>query len=199
MSVTAVPIQPIKKGSLTKLWVALGVAILLAVALAWFGSDDAVRNGATNEQFLAMNADDSGVQVTASGLQYKIIEPGEGPSPQSGDFVRVKYTGQLRDGTVFDSSEGQPEDAVAFPVDGVVPGFSEALKLMRVGSEFRIWLPPELAYGEVSPGPEIPAGSLLIFDVTLLDFRSQAEIEAMRQQMEAMQAEGAPTGTPGPQ
>lgn len=199
MSVTAVPIQPIKKGSLTKLWVALGAAILLAVALAWFGSDDAVRNGATNEQFLAMNAGDSGVQVTASGLQYKVIEPGEGPSPQSGDFVRVKYTGQLRDGTVFDSSEGQPEDAVAFPVDGVVPGFSEALKLMRVGSEFRIWLPPELAYGEVSPGPEIPAGSLLIFDVTLLDFRSQAEIEAMRQQMEAMQAEGAAAGVPGPQ
>jgi len=187
MSVTAVPILPIKKGSIPKLWIGVVLAVLVGVALAWLGTNQAVRDGATDAEFLAANVEDSDVTVTESGEQYKVIKPGDGASPKSGDLVRIKYTGMLRDGTEFDTSVGQPEDAVAFPVDGVVPGFSEALKLMQKGGEYRIWIPSDLAYGPVSPGPEVPADSMLIFDVTLLDFRSKEEVEAMQKQLEAMQ------------
>ena len=188
MSVTTVPIHPIKKGALTKLW--LGVALIVAAArlLAYTGTQNAVVTGASNEQFLAANADEDGVQTTASGLQYKVLKPGEGPSPTATDTALVKYEGRLRDGTVFDANEQTP-----MPVGGVVPGFSEALQLMQKGGEYRIWIPSDLAYGEASPGEQVPPNSLLIFDVTLLDFISQAQMEELRQQM---QAQGIPDGPP---
>ncbi len=190
MSVTTVPIHPIKKGSLTKIW--LGVLLIAAIALglAYVGTQDAVVNGATNEQFLAANADEDGVETTASGLQYKVITPGEGPSPSATDTALVKYEGRLRDGTVFDANEQAP-----MPVGGVVPGFSEALQLMQKGGEYRIWIPSDLAYGEASPGEQVPPNSLLIFDVTLLDFISAAQMEELRQQM---QAQGGMPGGPPP-
>jgi len=188
MSVTTVPIQPVKKGSLTKIW--LGVALIVAAALllAYTGTQNAVVTGASNEQFLAANADEDGVETTASGLQYKVMKPGEGPSPTATDTALVKYEGRLRDGTIFDANEQTP-----MPVGGVVPGFSEALQLMQKGGEYRIWIPSDLAYGEASPGEQIPPNSLLIFDVTLLDFISQAQMEELRQQM---QAQGMPGGPP---
>tara|TARA_R110000765_G_scaffold243378_1_gene345790 strand:- start:66 stop:641 length:576 start_codon:yes stop_codon:yes gene_type:complete len=188
MSVTTVPIHPIKKGSLTKLW--LGVVLIVAIAfgLAYSGTKSAVIDGATNEQFLAANGDEDGVITTASGLQYKVIKPGEGPSPTATDTALVKYEGKLRDGTVFDANEQAP-----MPVGGVVPGFSEALQLMQKGGEYRIWIPSELAYGESSPSDTLPANSLLIFDVTLLDFISAEQMEELRQQM---QAQGVPGGPP---
>ena len=188
MSVTTVPIQPVKKGSLTKIW--LGVALIVAAALllAYTGTQNAVVTGASNEQFLAANADEDGVETTASGLQYKVLKPGEGPSPTATDTALVKYEGRLRDGTIFDANEQTP-----MPVGGVVPGFSEALQLMQKGGEYRIWIPSDLAYGEASPGEQIPPNSLLIFDVTLLDFISQAQMEELRQQM---QAQGMPGGPP---
>ncbi len=188
MSVTTVPIHPIKKGSLTKIW--LGVALIVAAALllAYTGTQNAVVTGASNEQFLAANADEDGVETTASGLQYKVLKPGEGPSPTATDTALVKYEGRLRDGTIFDANEQTP-----MPVGGVVPGFSEALQLMQKGGEYRIWIPSDLAYGEASPGEQIPPNSLLIFDVTLLDFISQAQMEELRQQM---QAQGMPGGPP---
>ena len=188
MSVTTVPIHPIKKGALTKLW--LGVALIVAAALllAYTGTQNAVVTGASNEQFLAANADEDGVQTTASGLQYKVLKPGEGPSPTATDTALVKYEGRLRDGTIFDANEQTP-----MPVGGVVPGFSEALQLMQKGGEYRIWIPSDLAYGEASPGEQVPPNSLLIFDVTLLDFISQAQMEELRQQM---QAQGIPDGPP---
>jgi FKBP-type peptidyl-prolyl cis-trans isomerase len=123
---------------------------------------------------------------TASGLQYQVIKPGKGPSPSASDTALVKYEGRLRDGTVFDANEQTP-----MPVGAVVPGFSEALQLMQKGGEYRIWIPSELAYGEASPGEQVPANSLLIFDVTLLDFISAAQMEELRQQMQ-----GAGTGPP---
>ena len=141
-----------------------------------------------NEEFLTDNAKQSGVVQTASGLQYTVIKPGAGPSPSATDTALVKYEGSLRDGTVFDANEQTP-----MPVGGVVPGFSEALQLMQKGGEYRIWIPSELAYGEASPGDKVPANSLLIFDVTLLDFISAAQMEELRQQM---QAQGAPGGPP---
>lgn len=187
MSVTTVPIQPIKKGSLTKLWLGLAIIIAIGLALAYFGTQDAVTNGASNEQFLAANAAEDGVETTASGLQYKVIKPGEGLSPTASDTALVKYEGRLRDGTVFDANEQTP-----MPVGGVVPGFSEALQLMQKGGEYRIWIPSELAYGEASPSPNLPPNSLLIFDVTLMDFISQAQMEELRQQVQ--QQGGMPPG-----
>ncbi len=189
MSVTTVPIHPIKKGSLTKIW--LGVLLIVAIALgfAYFGTRDVVETGATNEQFLAANADEDGVETTASGLQIKVIAPGEGPSPSATDTALVKYEGRLRDGTVFDANEQAP-----MPVGAVVPGFSEALQLMQKGGEYRIWIPSELAYGEASPGEQVPPNSLLIFDVTLLDFISAEQMEELRQQMQA--APGGPPPAP---
>ena len=190
MSVTTVPIQPIKKGSVTKLWIGLALIAAIAAGLAWMGTKAAVANGATNEQFLAANADEEGVETTKSGLQYKVIKPGEGASPTVTDTALVKYEGRLRDGTIFDANEQAP-----MPVGRVVPGFSEAMQLMQKGGEYRIWIPSDLAYGEVSPGPEIPANSLLIFDVTLMDFISQEQMQQLQQQM---QQQGIAPGGPPP-
>ena len=133
----------------------------------------------SNADFLADNARVEGVKTTKTGLQYKVIEAGEGNSPQATDTALVTYKGTLRDGTVFDENEQAP-----MPVGGVVPGFSEALQLMQKGGEYRIWIPSDLAYGEVSPGPEIPASSVLVFDVTLIDFISQEQLQELQQQMQ---------------
>ncbi|QTD54945.1 FKBP-type peptidyl-prolyl cis-trans isomerase [Parasphingorhabdus cellanae] len=189
MSVTTVPIRPIKKGSLTKLWIGLALVLIVGAALAYAGTQNAVETGATNEQFLANNGDEDGVVTTDSGLQYKVLKPGEGPSPTATDTALVKYEGKLRDGSVFDANEQTP-----MPVGGVVPGFSEALQLMQKGGEYRIWIPSELGYGEQSPGPELPANSVLIFDVTLLDFISAEQMQALQQQMQ--QQGGMPGGPP---
>ncbi len=191
MSVTTVPIHPIKKGLLTKIW--LGVLLIAGAALllAYTGTRNVVTNGASNEQFLAANADEDGVVTTESGLQYEVIKPGEGPSPTATDTALVKYEGRLRDDTIFDANEQTP-----MPVGGVVPGFSEALQLMQKGGEYRIWIPSDLAYGEASPGEQIPPNSLLIFDVTLLDYISAAQMEELRQQMQAQG--GMPGGPPPP-
>lgn len=144
-----------------------------------------------NAEFLADNAEQEGVEQTASGLQYSVIKPGEGPSPSATDTALVKYEGRLRDGTVFDANEQAP-----MPVGAVVPGFSEALQLMQKGGEYRIWIPSELAYGETSPGEQVPPNSLLIFDVTLLDFISAEQMEELRQQMQAQGAPGGPLPAP---
>tara|TARA_R110000824_G_scaffold209_23_gene1148 strand:- start:6666 stop:7241 length:576 start_codon:yes stop_codon:yes gene_type:complete len=191
MSVTTVPIHPIKKGSLTKIWIGVLLIAAVALGLAYTGTQNVVVNGATNEQFLAANASEDGVETTASGLQYKVIKPGEGDSPTVTDTALVKYEGRLRDGTIFDANEQTP-----MPVGGVVPGFSEALQLMQKGGEYRIWIPSDLAYGEASPGEQIPPNSLLIFDVTLLDFISAAQMEELRQQMQAQGAAGGPPPAP---
>ncbi|MEH6758209.1 MAG: FKBP-type peptidyl-prolyl cis-trans isomerase [Parasphingorhabdus sp.] len=194
MSVTSVPIRPIKKGSLTKLWVGLALILAVAAALAFAGTHDAVTTGASNEDFLAVNASADGVETKASGLQIKVLKPGEGPSPTATDTALVKYVGQTRDGNVFDENEQTP-----MPVGGVVPGFSEALQLMQKGGEYRIWIPSELGYGEQSPSPELPANSILIFDVTLLDFISEEQMQALQQQMQQQGGipGGPPAGAPG--
>ncbi len=194
MSVTTVPIRPIKKGSLTKLWIGLAIVLAVAAALAYAGTQDAVTTGASNEQFLASNADEDGVVTTTSGLQYKVLKPGEGASPTATDTALVKYKGTTRDGNVFDENEQTP-----MPVGGVVPGFSEALQLMQKGGEYRIWIPSELGYGEQSPGPELPANSVLIFDVSLLDFISAEQMQVLQQQMQQQggMPGGPPPGIPG--
>jgi FKBP-type peptidyl-prolyl cis-trans isomerase FkpA/FKBP-type peptidyl-prolyl cis-trans isomerase FklB len=133
----------------------------------------AETNKAAGEAFLAENAKKEGVQVTESGLQYQVLEAGEGPRPDSDDLVRVHYQGALLDGTVFDSSieRGQPAD---IPVSQVVPGWQEGIALMPVGSKYRLWIPAGLAYGEGgTPGGPIPPNSTLVFEVELLEILDQ--------------------------
>ncbi|MDX1504186.1 MAG: FKBP-type peptidyl-prolyl cis-trans isomerase [Spongiibacter sp.] len=120
------------------------------------------------EEFLAKNAKEEGVITTESGLQYKIIEKGEGESPSAEDKVEVHYEGTLLDGTVFDSSYKRNE-TVTFPVNGVIPGWTEALQLMKVGAKWTLYIPPELAYGAGGAGQMIGPNSALVFDVELVD------------------------------
>ncbi|MCY1506441.1 FKBP-type 22 kDa peptidyl-prolyl cis-trans isomerase [compost metagenome] len=108
--------------------------------------------------------------TTASGLQYEIVKKAEGAQPKPNDVVTVHYEGKLTDGTVFDSSiqRGSPID---LPVNGVIPGWVEGLQLMHVGEKVKLYIPSELAYGEQSPSPAIPANSVLVFDLELLGIK----------------------------
>jgi FKBP-type peptidyl-prolyl cis-trans isomerase FklB len=117
--------------------------------------------------YLEQNARREGVTVLASGLQFEVLVSGEGAKPAAQDHVRTHYHGTLIDGTVFDSSyeRGQPAE---FPVNGVIPGWVEALQLMNTGSKWRLHVPSELAYGAQATG-SIPPHSVLVFDVELLD------------------------------
>jgi FKBP-type peptidyl-prolyl cis-trans isomerase len=124
------------------------------------------KNLKAGEDFLAANAKKDGVKTTASGLQYKVIKTGTGATPKPTDMVTVHYQGTLVDGTVFDSSIQRGEPAT-FPVRGVIPGWTEALQLMKVGGKWQLFIPAKLAYGEQGPGP-IGPNSTLIFEVELL-------------------------------
>lgn len=121
-------------------------------------------------EFLAQNAEREGVVVTASGLQYEVLVAADADQvqPKETDTVRVHYHGTLIDGSVFDSSV-ERNDPAQFPVNGVIPGWVEALQLMRVGDKWKLTIPADLAYGARSPSPRIPANSALVFDVELLE------------------------------
>ncbi|GGK04976.1 FKBP-type peptidyl-prolyl cis-trans isomerase [Luteimonas terricola] len=126
-------------------------------------------NREAGEAFLAENAKQEGVQVTASGLQYKVLQEGAGAKPGPDSRVSVHYRGSLADGTVFDSSYERGEPAV-FTLSSVVPGWQEGLQLMPVGSKYMLWLPSALGYGDMgTPGGPIAPGSALVFEVELLD------------------------------
>jgi FKBP-type peptidyl-prolyl cis-trans isomerase FkpA len=175
MSVTAVPIRPIRKGSLVKLWVGLGALALVAAGVAWAGTGDQVAM-ASPEAFLADNAGNAGVITTPSGLQIKTVEPGSGAKVGINDGVIIEYTGRLVDGTVFDSTEGKGPAPML--VRQVVPGFSEALQQMQSGGSYRIWLPPALGYGDqVPPGGPIPPNAVLDFDVKVLQVVPNAALQ----------------------
>ncbi|MGY0612354.1 MULTISPECIES: FKBP-type peptidyl-prolyl cis-trans isomerase [unclassified Luteimonas] len=126
-------------------------------------------NREASEAFLAANAGQEGVEVTASGLQYKVLEQGDGPKPGPESRVSVHYKGTLVDGTVFDSSYDRGEPAV-FTLSSVVPGWQEGLQLMPAGSKYMLWLPSDLGYGDMgTPGGPIAPGSALVFEVELLE------------------------------
>jgi len=135
---------------------------------------DAVRRerqqamAADGQKYLDENREREGVNSTESGLQFRVINQGEGAIPSRKDRVRVHYTGKLIDGTVFDSSVARGEPA-EFPVSGVIPGWIEALTLMPVGSKWELTIPQNLAYGERGAGASIPPFSTLIFEVELLE------------------------------
>lgn len=127
----------------------------------------AQENLEAGRKFLAENKKRKGVTETASGLQYEVKKDGTGAQPKPTDTVVVHYRGTLIDGTEFDSSHSRGEP-VTFPVNGVIPGWSEALPMMKEGAEWKVYIPSELAYGPRGVGDDIPPNSVLIFDIQLL-------------------------------
>lgn len=144
MSVTQVPLLPLKRGSLAKLWFGILLLIAAGVLLAWAGAGH------------------------SGGVRVKTIEAGSGPVITASDGVLIEYEGKLEDGTVFDTSAGR--GPAFFPVGGVVPGFSQALQKMQKGGRYEFTLPSELAYGDSPPaGSPIPPGADLHFSVHVLE------------------------------
>jgi hypothetical protein len=187
--VTAVPLHPIRKGSVLKLWLGLAFLALIAIGLAWAGTRG--FNWTT----------------TASGLKYQVIAEGEGAKPTPSDVVKFDYVGRLPDGTQFDSSEGKGPAEI--PVFGVVPGFGEGLQLMSKGATYRLRIPPEIGYGPQGQPPVIPPNTNIEFEVTLRDFRPMTQEEVrqiqMMQMMQQQQQQGGgpqgglpPEGAPEP-
>jgi FKBP-type peptidyl-prolyl cis-trans isomerase len=129
---------------------------------------DSTENKQAEIDFFEKNKQKPGVITTKSGLQYEEITPGYGPQPSAQDIVRVHYKGTLLNGVEFDSSytRGQP---VEFPLNEVIPGWTEGLQLMKAGGKYRLFIPSELGYGQRGAGPQIPPNSTLIFEIELLD------------------------------
>ena len=182
--ITRVPLQPIARGSLTKLWLAIAAAVLLAAGLAW--------------------------AALPGGVEVDTVAEGTGPSPTAEDVVFVKYTGKLADGTVFDQSQALPfptggiiPDGMPMQVSGVVPGFSEALQKMQKGGKYLVRIPADKAYGaSPPPGAPIPPNADLVFEVELVDFMSEADAQRrfqVLQQMMQGQQQGAPGQSAQPQ
>ncbi len=169
--ITRVPLQPIAKGAVPKVWIGVAAVALAAAGLAYVAMPQS--------------------EVLEGGVTIATLDAGEGAMPGATDYVLVNYTGMLDDGTVFDKGEQVP-----FPVDGVVPGFGAALQHMQVGGSYRIRIPAELGYG-ADEKPGIPANSDLTFEVDLLEFKTQQEIMQMQRQM-MMQGQGMPPGAMPP-
>jgi peptidylprolyl isomerase len=156
-------------------------SVTLAAALCLAGCNKPTQPGDdvpadTNAPSAMTNTPDAGkttteMKTTPSGLKYEVLKEGTGSvSPKATDVVSVHYHGTLLDGTVFDSSveRGQPAE---FPLNRVIPGWTEGVQLMKVGDKFRFEIPPDLAYGPRSPSPKIPPNSTLVFEVELLSIR----------------------------
>ncbi len=125
------------------------------------------KNKKAGEAFLAENKTKAGVKTTTSGLQYSVIKEGTGVKPKATDKVKVHYKGTLLDGTIFDSSYDRGEPA-SFTLNQVIPGWTEGVQLMTVGSTYKFFVPSNLAYGERQAGPQIGPNSTLIFEVELI-------------------------------
>lgn len=134
------------------------------------------KSKAEGEAFLVENANKEGVTVTESGLQYEVMSEGEGAKPVATDIVKVHYKGTLLDGTEFDSSYSRNEPTT-FPLNRVIPGWTEGLQLMPVGSKYKFTIPSDLAYGERDLG-KIPANSTLVFEVELLEIQNDTDAPA---------------------
>ena len=182
-TVTAVPLRPTKRSYLIYLWIGIVLAGVAAFALARQGDD-----------FLTRNARARGVVKTASGLEYKVIAPGQpgAPRPTDTDVALVNYEGKLLDGKTFDKSQ-QP---TPMPVSSVVPGFSEALKLMPKGAKYRVWIPSKLGYGPTGAGP-IPPNATLMFDIELVDFLPAAVVQQLQARAAMARGGGAGGSMPG--
>ena len=176
MSVTQVPLRPIERGSLLKLWLGLAVLVAAAFGLARLGTDSFQTD------------------TTASGLQFRTLAAGTGNPIKAVDGVYLDYEGRLPDGKVFDSTEGKPAPMI---VGQVIPGFAEALQKMQKGGRYTVRIPSALAYGaNPPPGGPIPPNSDLVFDVHVVDVVPDAALLAaqqqQQQQMQQMQQGEAP-------
>ena len=174
MSVTAVPIRPLSRGSVLKLWLGLIVLALAAAGLAWVGTRGQQR------------------ETTASGLQIQVIREGEGATVTPADLVALRYKLRTTDGTLIQDSDqtGQP---FVTSTEGLFPGFSEGLQRMRAGGRYRLWIPPGLhVQGPLPPGAPFAAGDTLMFEIEVLQI---APGMAAMQQMMGGQG-GAPGGAP---
>lgn len=197
-TVTAVPLQPVRRRVLVYLWLGIALAVIVAVALAW----QAPRDQAALD-LAKVRRGDAAIQMTSSGLMYKVLKPGTGDAhPTDEDVVLINYEGKLLNGTTFDASQ-RPTPMPVAPADpetgrqGVVKGFSEALKMMNKGAKYRFWIKPSLAYGDRASSA-IPAHSALVFDVEMLDWKSLKEIQQMQQIQQMMQQQGGAPGSATP-
>ncbi len=181
MSITAVPLRPVKSSSLWTLWIGLALLVALAIGGALWTAQ------------------------AYQGVSVETIKPGTGPSPTEDDVVLVNYKGMLANGTEFDSGQQAP-----FDLQQMIPGFAKGATQMQAGGRYRIEIPAKLGYGaDEKRNPQtgevvIPANSDLVFEVDLLEFKTRAEIEALQQQMQMMQQQmqqqgGAPDGAGPPQ
>ena len=134
----------------------------------------AEKNKAEAASFMEKNKTAAGVKTTDSGLQYIVVSEGTGKQPKASDIVKVHYTGTLTNGEKFDSSVDRGEPA-EFPVGQVIKGWTESLQLMKVGAKYKLFVPPDLGYGQMGQPPKIPGNSVLVFDVELLDVKEGAE------------------------
>ena len=130
------------------------------------------ENKKKGQDFLAKNKANRKVKTTASGLQYEVLQEGDGKSkPKASDIVQVKYTGKLLDGTVFDSTDKNGGAPMDISLGAVIPGWTEGIQLMSKGSKYRFYIPSDLAYGDQGAGDAIPGGSTIIFDVELVNIK----------------------------
>jgi FKBP-type peptidyl-prolyl cis-trans isomerase FkpA len=151
------------------------------------------------EEFLAQNKTKQGVTTLPSGLQYEVVKEGTGATPKATDNVKVNYKGTLIDGTEFDSNTKHGTEPAQFNVSGVIPGWTEALKLMKVGSKWRLYVPNDLAYGmNPPPGGIITPGAVLIFDIELLDIVKGNPTATITPQGGGAPPQGAPQGGGAP-
>ena len=146
---------------------ALLLPALIAVASLTTPLMSQTSNLEQGQAFLKANAYKPGVKTTSSGLQYLVLEEGKGKSPKATDTVLVHYKGNLLDGTEFDSSYKRNEP-ISFPLNGVIPGWTEGVQLMKEGGKVRLFIPSNLAYGSRGAGGVIPPDSTLVFDIELL-------------------------------
>ena len=146
-----------------KLWVSSILAVLFFSLLGACAKVDPEQNKKAGESFLAENRTKAGVVTTASGLQYQVLKEGNGQMPSASDSVTVNYKGSLISGKEFDKG-----DNITFPLNGVIPGWTEGLQLMKEGATYRLFIPSALAYGESGAARIIPPNAALVFDVDLV-------------------------------
>jgi FKBP-type peptidyl-prolyl cis-trans isomerase FkpA len=182
MSVTAVPLRPLPKGSVVKLWLALILLVAVGVAVAWAGTSAHV------------------FQRTPSGLGFKVVKDGEGAPPTASDVALIQYTGRLEDGTVFDSNMNTRPSPISVGDGAAIKGFTEGLRMMKRGGTYRLRIPPGLGYGASGQPPVIPPNSTLEFEVKLIDYIPMATLmqQQMMQQMQQQQQGGAGGAQGGP-
>jgi len=178
MSVTAVPLRPIAKGSVAKLWIGLLLLALVAAAAAWWGT--------AGQQWT----------TTPSGLQYRVVKEGQGATATDSDFVYIDYVGRLQDGTVFDTTAGKQPALLPVRTGGLIPGFSEGLHKVKKGGVYKLRIPGKLAYGERGQPPSIPPNATLDFDIRVAEIVPEATLRAMmmQQQLQQMQQQGQQGG-----